>query len=72
VGITEAREWIAATVDVFDLTKIRPRQGLTLRFDRETHALESLRYEVDRRNLLVAEQAGDHRGPAEDLRTSSK
>ena len=59
VGITEAREWVAATVDVFDLTKIRPRQGLTLRFDRETHALESLRYEVDRRNLLVAEQAGD-------------
>jgi murein DD-endopeptidase MepM/ murein hydrolase activator NlpD len=59
VGITEAREWIAATADVFDLTKIRPRQGLTLRFDRETHALESLRYEVDRRNLLVAQQAGD-------------
>jgi murein DD-endopeptidase MepM/ murein hydrolase activator NlpD len=59
VGITEAREWIAATVDVFDLTKIRPRHGLTLRFDRETHALDSIRYEVDQRNLLVALQAGD-------------
>jgi murein DD-endopeptidase MepM/ murein hydrolase activator NlpD len=59
VGITEAREWIEATAGVFDLTKIRPRQGLTLRFDRETHALESIRYEVDQRNLLVAEQAGD-------------
>jgi murein DD-endopeptidase MepM/ murein hydrolase activator NlpD len=59
VGITEAREWIAATADVFDLTKIRPRQGLTLRFERETHALESIRYEVDQRKLLVAEQAGD-------------
>jgi murein DD-endopeptidase MepM/ murein hydrolase activator NlpD len=59
VGITEAREWIAAAADVFDLTKIRPRQGLTLRFERETHALESIRYEVDQRKLLVAEQAGD-------------
>jgi murein DD-endopeptidase MepM/ murein hydrolase activator NlpD len=59
VGITEAREWIAATADVFDLTKIRPRQGLTLRFERETHALESIRYEVDQRKLLVAEQAGE-------------
>jgi murein DD-endopeptidase MepM/ murein hydrolase activator NlpD len=59
VGITEAREWIAAAADVFDLTKIRPRHGLTLRFDRETHALESIRYEVDQRNLLIAEQAGD-------------
>ena len=59
IGMSEAREWIAATADVFDLTKIRPLHGLTLRFDRETHTLESLRYEVDRRKLLVAEQAGD-------------
>jgi murein DD-endopeptidase MepM/ murein hydrolase activator NlpD len=59
VGITEAREWIAATVDVFDLTKIRPRQGLTLSFDRETHGLDSIRYEVDQRKLLVAEQGAD-------------
>jgi murein DD-endopeptidase MepM/ murein hydrolase activator NlpD len=60
IGITEAREWIASTADVFDLTKIRPRHGLTLRFDRETHVLESLRYEVDQRNLLVAEQVGEN------------
>jgi murein DD-endopeptidase MepM/ murein hydrolase activator NlpD len=59
VGITEAREWIAATADVFDLTKIRPRRGLTLRFDRGTHALESIRYEVDQRKLLVAQHGGD-------------
>ena len=59
VGMTEAREWIAATVDVFDLTKIRPRQGLTLSFDRETHGLDSIRYEVDQRKLLVAEQGAD-------------
>jgi murein DD-endopeptidase MepM/ murein hydrolase activator NlpD len=59
VGITEAREWIAATVDVFDLTKIRPRQGLTLSFDRETHGLDSIRYEVDQRKLLVAEQGAE-------------
>lgn len=59
VGITEARDWIAATADVFDLTKIRPRQGLTLRFERGTHALEAIRYEVDQRKLLVAQQGGD-------------
>jgi murein DD-endopeptidase MepM/ murein hydrolase activator NlpD len=59
VGITEAREWLNETADVFDLTKIRPRHGLTISFDRETHGLESIRYEVDQRNLLVAEQAGD-------------
>lgn len=59
VGITEAREWIGATVNVFDLTKIRPRHGLTLRFDRETRALESIRYEIDGRNLLVAESTLD-------------
>ena len=59
VGITEAREWIAATVDVFDLTKIRPRQGLTLSFDRETHGIDAIRYEVDQRKLLVAEQGAD-------------
>jgi len=57
--MTEAREWIASTVDVFDLTKIRPRQGLTLSFDRETHGLDSIRYEVDQRKLLVAEQGAD-------------
>jgi murein DD-endopeptidase MepM/ murein hydrolase activator NlpD len=55
----ETHEWIAAAADVFDLTKIRPRRGLTLRFDRETRALESLRYEVDGKNLLVVESASD-------------
>jgi murein DD-endopeptidase MepM/ murein hydrolase activator NlpD len=59
VGITEARDWIAAAADVFDLTKIRPRHGLTLRFDRETHAIESIRYEIDGKYLLVAELGGD-------------
>ena len=42
--------------DVYDLRKIRPRQGLTLRFDRATHALEAIRYEIDDRSLLVAER----------------
>jgi murein DD-endopeptidase MepM/ murein hydrolase activator NlpD len=59
VGITEAREWVAATGGVFDLSKIRPRHGLTLRFDRETHVLESLHYEVDQRKMLVVERRAD-------------
>jgi murein DD-endopeptidase MepM/ murein hydrolase activator NlpD len=68
IGMTEAREWIAAAADVFDLTRIRPRHGLTLRFDRETHALDSIRYEVDGRKLLVTQQAADGiRARLEDL-----
>jgi len=59
VGLLDSREWIDATTDVYDLRKIRPRHGLTLRFDRETRSLESVRYEVDQKHLLVVEQNGD-------------
>jgi murein DD-endopeptidase MepM/ murein hydrolase activator NlpD len=59
MGMAEAREWIAAAADVFDLTRIRPRHGLTLRFDRATRELDSLRYEIDGNNLLVVEAAAD-------------
>jgi len=59
VGITYAREWLSAAVGAFDLSKIRPRHGLTLRFDRETRELESIRYEVDAKSLLVVESSSD-------------
>jgi murein DD-endopeptidase MepM/ murein hydrolase activator NlpD len=56
LGASEASAWIRAAVGVYDLRNIRPRHGLTLRFDRATRALESIRYEIDDRSLLVLER----------------
>jgi murein DD-endopeptidase MepM/ murein hydrolase activator NlpD len=56
VGPSEAREWLQATASVYDLRQLRPRRGLTLRFDREMHALQGVRYEIDDRALLLAER----------------
>jgi len=58
VGASEARPWLAATAGVYDLRRLRPRHGLTLRFDRATHALEAVHYEMDHRSLLVLEWSG--------------
>jgi murein DD-endopeptidase MepM/ murein hydrolase activator NlpD len=55
----EAHRWARAAADVYDLRRIRPRQGLTLRFDRATRTLEGLRYEIDDRALLVVRRTGD-------------
>ena len=56
LGTGEAAAWIRAAAEVYDLRGIRPRHGLTLRFDRATQALEGIRYEIDDRSLLVLEQ----------------
>lgn len=53
VAAPEARRWVDAAAVVFDPRDLRPRQGITLRFDRATRALESIRYEIDDRELLV-------------------
>jgi murein DD-endopeptidase MepM/ murein hydrolase activator NlpD len=55
VGAREARPWIDAAAGVFDLRHLRPRQGLTLLFDRATRRLEAIHYEMDDRSLLVLE-----------------
>jgi murein DD-endopeptidase MepM/ murein hydrolase activator NlpD len=57
VEATEVRPWIAAANIVYDLRRVQPRRGLTLRFDRATHALEGVRYEIDDRTLLVLERS---------------
>jgi murein DD-endopeptidase MepM/ murein hydrolase activator NlpD len=57
VGPTEARPWLAAAAEVFDVRRLAPRRGLTLRFDRATHALLAIHYEIDGRTLLVVERA---------------
>jgi murein DD-endopeptidase MepM/ murein hydrolase activator NlpD len=59
VGMSEARPWLAAASGLYDLRRIQPRHGLTLRFDRATRELEGIRYEVDDRSLLVLERTPD-------------
>jgi len=59
VGPTEARSWIEAAARVYDLRRLRPRRGLTFRFDRATHALEAIHYEMDDHSLLVVERTPD-------------
>lgn len=56
VGPGEAAAWVRAAERVYDLRGIRPRHGLTLRFDRATRVLEGIRYEIDDRSLLVLER----------------
>jgi murein DD-endopeptidase MepM/ murein hydrolase activator NlpD len=56
LGPGEAAAWARAAERAYDLRAIRPRHGLTLRFDRATQALEGIRYEIDDRALLVLER----------------
>jgi murein DD-endopeptidase MepM/ murein hydrolase activator NlpD len=59
VGSGEAQPWITAAAKVYDLRRLRPRRGLTLRFDRATRTLEAIHCELDDRSLLVLEQTPD-------------
>ena len=59
VGSMESRQWIAAAAKVYDLRRLTPRRGLTFRFDRATHALEAIHYEMDDHSLLVLERTPD-------------
>jgi murein DD-endopeptidase MepM/ murein hydrolase activator NlpD len=59
VGMSEARPWLKAASALYDLRRIQPRRGLTLRFDRATRQLEGIRYEMDDRSLLVLERTED-------------
>lgn len=59
VGVAEAAPWLAAAAGIYDLRHIRPRQGVSLRFDRATRSLQVIRYEIDDRALLVLERGAD-------------
>ena len=59
IGTAEARPWLAAAARVYDLRRIHPRRGVNLTFDRATHALEAIRYQIDGRTLLVLEAQDD-------------
>jgi murein DD-endopeptidase MepM/ murein hydrolase activator NlpD len=51
----EAYAWSKAASAAFDVRRMRPRRGLTLRFDAAGRELRSIRYEIDDRSLLVVE-----------------
>lgn len=59
IGASAAREWMGAAEEVYDLRQVRPRHGLTLRFDRATRSLDSIRYEIDDSSLMVLEREDD-------------
>lgn len=59
LGAAEVRPWLDAAAVVFDLRALRPRRGLTLRFERATRRLEAVRYEIDDRTQLVVERTPD-------------
>jgi murein DD-endopeptidase MepM/ murein hydrolase activator NlpD len=65
VGGAEAVPWLAAAADVYDLRQLRPRRGVSLRFDRATHTLQAIRYEIDDQTLLVLDKGADGRIRAE-------
>ena len=54
----EAFAWSKAASAAFDVRRMRPRRGLTLRFETATRKLRAIRYEIDDRSLLVVESNG--------------
>jgi murein DD-endopeptidase MepM/ murein hydrolase activator NlpD len=59
VGAAEAQPWVQAATGVYDLRRVRPGRGVTLRFDRESRALEEIRYEIDDHTLLILAETPD-------------
>jgi murein DD-endopeptidase MepM/ murein hydrolase activator NlpD len=59
VGAREAQIWVGAAAGVFDVRRLQPRRGVTLRFDRATRTLQAVHYEIDDRSLLVLERTAD-------------
>jgi murein DD-endopeptidase MepM/ murein hydrolase activator NlpD len=59
VGPREAALWIAAAEEVYDLRRLRPKRGITFRFDRITRRLDAIHYEIDARELLLVERTAD-------------
>jgi len=53
VSTRDATQWTGAAATVHDARQLQPRRGVTLRFDRATHSLLSISYEIDDRTLLV-------------------
>jgi hypothetical protein len=59
LGTWESAPWLRAAQGVYDLRLVQPKRGFSLKFDRATRQLESVRYEIDGRSLLVLQRAAD-------------
>jgi len=59
LGASESYPWLRAAQGVYDLRLVQPKRGFSLKFDRATRQLESVRYEIDGRSLLVLERGAD-------------
>jgi murein DD-endopeptidase MepM/ murein hydrolase activator NlpD len=59
IGPSEAYPWLRAAQSAYDLRLVKPKRGFTLHFDRATHQLESVRYEIDDHSLLTLERRSD-------------
>jgi murein DD-endopeptidase MepM/ murein hydrolase activator NlpD len=59
IGPSEAYPWLRAAQGAYDLRLVKPKRGFTLHFDRATHQLESVRYEIDNHSLLTLERRAD-------------
>jgi murein DD-endopeptidase MepM/ murein hydrolase activator NlpD len=59
VGPAEAWPWLRAAQSAYDLRLVKPKRGFTLRFDRATRQLQSVRYEIDDKSLLSLERRSD-------------
>src|SRR5262249_56539634 len=53
LGPADSYPWLRAAQGVYDLRLVQPKRGFSLKFDRATRQLESVRYEIDGRSLLV-------------------
>jgi hypothetical protein len=59
LGPSESYPWLRAAQGIYDLRLVQPKRGFSLKFDRATRQLESVRYEIDGRSLLVLERGPD-------------
>jgi murein DD-endopeptidase MepM/ murein hydrolase activator NlpD len=59
LGAADSYPWLRAAQGVYDLRLVQPKRGFSLKFDRATRQLESVRYEIDGRSLLVLERGAD-------------
>jgi len=59
LGAADSYPWLRAAQGVYDLRLVQPKRGFSLKFDRATRQLESVRYEIDSRSLLVLERGAD-------------
>ncbi len=55
----DAAPWLNAANGVRDLRQLKPKRGITMIFDRATHALMSMRCEIDEHTMLTLERSGD-------------